>query len=235
MNTDDNSNRGMSGDAGGEQLRWLDDPPRFRRFIKRMIDVIGSIAAIVLLGPILILIAVVIKLTSKGPILLGEERRGYHGRIFTSYKFRSMYTGQPRKQEEYVAELIHGRYGEMGQAGVYKITNDPRITRVGSFLRRTSLDELPQLFNVLLGDMSLVGPRPPLSYEWGEYYDDQYKMRLSCRPGITGLWQVSGRHALSFDEMVKLDLQYASRQSLLLDLRILLRTPFVVLSGRGAY
>lgn len=188
------------------------------------------------LSPIFLLIAVVVRLTSKGPILFRQQRVGQYGARFTFLKFRSMYVNNSAEiHKEYVKKLIAGTADQKGRDGVFKIVDDPRITPIGRFLRRTSLDELPQFLNVLRGDMSLVGPRPPLCYEV-EAYDVWHRRRLlEARPGITGLWQVSGRCRTRFDEMVRLDLQYARKQSLALDLKILLRTPAAVLSGDGAY
>jgi lipopolysaccharide/colanic/teichoic acid biosynthesis glycosyltransferase len=220
--------------ADEERVKWLEDRPPFQRFMKRAMDIVGSIAAIVFFSPVLLLIAAAIKLTSPGPILFRQARRGYHGKEFVFLKFRSMYMDEPSIHEEYVRQLVSGKYGKMGEAGVYKLQNDPRFTRVGTFLRRTSLDELPQFFSVLLGPMSLVGPRPPLSYEW-DAYEPRHKKRFSCKPGITGLWQVSGRSRVTFDQMVELDMKYASTQTFWLDLKILLRTPVDVIARGGAY
>jgi lipopolysaccharide/colanic/teichoic acid biosynthesis glycosyltransferase len=207
--------------------------------VKRAVDVIGSLLALILLSPILLGIALAVKLTSKGPVFFRQERVGQYFERFTFLKFRSMYVNCDSKiHREYVTGLIAGagkKHTDAKGNGVFKITDDPRITSVGRFLRRSSLDELPQFFNVLMGHMSLVGPRPPLAYEV-KSYDFWHRRRLfEAKPGITGLWQVSGRCRLSFDDMVRLDLEYARRTSFLLDLEILLRTPFAVLSGDGAY
>ena len=207
--------------------------------IKRCIDVFGSFCALVLLSPLLLVIAVVIKLTSKGPILFTQQRLGQYGVRFTFLKFRSMYfQNDPKIHRDYVRQLISGNQGNQQQSshvGVYKIKNDPRVTPVGRFLRKTSLDELPQFFNVLKGEMSLVGPRPPIPYEV-ETYDIWHRRRfLEVKPGITGLWQVEGRSKVKFDEMVRLDLKYAKTWSPWLDIKILMRTPTAVLRGDGAY
>jgi lipopolysaccharide/colanic/teichoic acid biosynthesis glycosyltransferase len=209
------------------------------RLIKRAIDISGSVAALILLSPLLLAIAIAIKLTSKGPILFKQTRVGQYGGRFTFLKFRSMHFQSDAKiHRDYVHRLIAGKEeSEPGAAGggVYKIKDDPRITAVGKILRKTSLDELPQFFNVLKGEMSLVGPRPPIPYEV-EAYDIWHRRRfLEVKPGITGLWQVNGRSRVKFEDMVRLDLQYARTWSLGLDLRILLETPRAVLFGGGAY
>jgi len=207
--------------------------------IKRSIDIIGSLCALVLLSPVLLVIAIAIKLTSKGPILFKQQRLGQYGIRFTFLKFRSMYFQSHAKiHEDYVKEFISGnqhRTQARSQNGIYKIQDDPRVTPVGRFLRKTSLDELPQFFNVLKGEMSLVGPRPPIPYEV-EKYDIWHRRRfLEVKPGITGLWQVEGRSRTRFDEMVRLDLKYAKTWSPWMDIKILLRTPKAVLRGDGAY
>jgi exopolysaccharide biosynthesis polyprenyl glycosylphosphotransferase len=209
---------------------------RWSRSFKRAMDVAGSLAALMVLSPIFLLIAAAVRFSSKGPILFRQYRIGQYGGRFTFLKFRSMYVNNNSDiHQEYVKKLIAGTADQKGREGVFKIVNDPRITPVGRLLRRTSLDELPQFLNVLKGEMSLVGPRPPLPYEV-EAYDVWHRRRLlEARPGITGLWQVNGRSRTRFDEMVRLDLQYARKQSLWLDLKILLRTPAAVLSGNGAY
>ena len=213
------------------------DRARASQVVKRLIDIGGSLAALILLSPLLIAIAAIIKLTSRGPVLFRQERVGQYGARFTFLKFRSMYFMSDHTiHKEYTKSLISGS-ARSGQSSpkVYKITADPRITPVGRLLRRTSLDELPQLFNVLTGEMSLVGPRPPIPYET-EHYDIWHKQRLlAAKPGITGLWQVEGRSRVSFDEMVRLDLEYARTWSLWLDLKLLLRTPHAVVSAKGAY
>jgi exopolysaccharide biosynthesis polyprenyl glycosylphosphotransferase len=215
------------------------DHKRASRLVKRGMDVAGSLLGLVLLSPVLTCVALAIKFTSKGPVLFRQHRIGQFGRTFTFLKFRSMYvSNDPAIHKEYTRQFISGQaatFNGNGSHGVYKITNDPRVTPVGRFLRRTSLDELPQLLNVLLGHMSLVGPRPPVPYEF-ECYQVWHKRRLlAVRPGITGLWQVGGRSKVKFDEMVRLDLQYASAWSVWLDVKILLQTPRAVLAGIGAY
>lgn len=209
------------------------------RVIKRAIDIVASLAALIVLSPVLLPVAIAIKLTSKGPTLFKQTRVGQYGVRFTFLKFRSMYFGNdPHIHQDYVARLISGRGdGEQGDVngGVYKIKDDPRITPLGKFLRKTSVDELPQLFNVLKGEMSLVGPRPPIPYEV-EAYDIWHRRRfLEVKPGITGLWQVRGRSRTKFEDMVRLDLEYARTWSLGLDFKILLETPRAVFFGGGAY
>ena len=206
---------------------------------KRLMDILGSVVGLILCLPVLVMIALAIKLTSKGPVLFRQVRLGQYGKKFTFLKFRSMYiNNDPTIHEEYVKRFIVGASGTEQTAGqqqkLYKLTADPRITPVGRFLRNTSLDELPQFLNVLKGQMSLVGPRPPVIYEY-ESYDLWHKQRLSAvRPGITGLWQVDGRSRVKFDEMVRLDIRYARSWSLWLDIKILLQTPRAVVSGIGA-
>jgi len=212
---------------------------RTGRALKRAIDVLGSVALIALLSPVFLMIAAAIKLTSRGPVLFRQKRIGEHGTPFTFLKFRSMYiNNDSREHKEYVRKLIEGKAEKNGAngngTGVFKLTNDPRITRVGRFLRRSSLDELPQLLNVLRGEMSLVGPRPPVPYEVEAYATWHRRRLLEAKPGITGLWQVHGRSRVQFDDMVRLDLRYARECSPLLDLKILLQTPKAVLGGDGA-
>ncbi|HZR66789.1 MAG TPA: sugar transferase [Terriglobales bacterium] len=221
----------------------LDDRRKYQFAIKRAIDVAGSGIGLALFAPLFLAIAALVKLSSRGPVFFRQQRIGQHGMPFTFLKFRTMYTNNDHSaHKEYVKKLIAGEAqahsngdGDSAESGVYKITSDPRVTRIGSFLRRTSIDELPQLINVLKGEMSLVGPRPPIQYEV-ESYDIWHRGRLmEAKPGITGLWQVSGRCRIKFDEMVRLDIRYARTWSLWLDLKILLRTPLAVLIGEGAY
>jgi len=208
--------------------------------IKRMMDVAGGAALLLMLSPLLAAIAAMIKLTSKGPVIFEQERLGRFGARFKCLKFRTMYTdNDPKIHQEYIQQFISGNEASGNSNGsqqpVYKIVNDPRVTTVGRFLRKTSLDELPQFWNVLRGEMSLVGPRPPVQYEF-EIYDIWHRRRiLDVKPGVTGLWQVSGRSRTRFDDMVRLDLRYCQTWSLWLDLKILLSTPRAVLGGDGAY
>jgi exopolysaccharide biosynthesis polyprenyl glycosylphosphotransferase len=210
--------------------------------IKRFIDIVGSIFGIILFSPFFIIIPLCIKLTSKGTVLFKQERIGIFGRKFTFLKFRTMYVAcDDRIHREYVEQFINGQKafeksgGNGKDACVFKIKNDPRITLIGKFLRRTSFDELPQFFNVLKGDMSLVGPRPCLTYECDKYDTWHKKRVLEIKPGITGLWQVKGRSSTNFNDMVRLDIQYIRDLSLWLDLKILLKTPWVIITGKGAY
>jgi len=211
----------------------------FPRSVKRMMDVVGSAVALVVLSPVWVLISLAIKLTSQGPILFRQERVGQFGVPFTLLKFRSMEDqNDPSLHLEYIKRFISREVdsGEVGtsQKAIYKIRNDPRVTRFGSFLRRSSLDEIPQLVNVMKGEMSLVGPRPPIPYELARY-DVWHKRRVfELKPGMTGLWQVQGRSRTTFDDMVRLDLKYSNSWSLWLDIKILLQTPRAVLSGEGA-
>ena len=207
--------------------------------LKRGMDILGSGVLLLILSPLLALIALAIKLSSQGPVIFKQERLGQFGRSFKCLKFRTMYANNdPKIHREYVQNFIAGK-AEKQEAGngepvVYKIKNDPRVTPIGKLLRKTSLDEFPQFWNVLRGDMSLVGPRPPVPYEF-EVYDLWHRRRvLEVRPGVTGLWQVSGRSRTCFDDMVRLDLRYAQRWSLWLDLKILLATPRAVFTGEGA-
>jgi len=207
--------------------------------IKRVIDVAGSAALLLVLSPFLLVIMALIKLTSKGPVLFEQERLGRLGARFKCLKFRTMYSNNdPKIHQDYVQQFIAGKAGLDNSEGaaqpVYKLVKDPRITSVGGFLRKTSLDELPQFWNVLRGDMSLVGPRPPVPYEF-EVYDIWHRRRvLEVKPGVTGLWQVSGRNRMRFDEMVRLDLRYCQTWSIWLDVKILLATPWAVFNGGGA-
>jgi lipopolysaccharide/colanic/teichoic acid biosynthesis glycosyltransferase len=210
------------------------------RLAKRAMDIMGSLFALIVLSPLLMVIAVAIKLTSRGPVLFRQQRVGQHGQKFTFLKFRSMYFSDDHEvHKEYVKSLIAGTngsaYSNGSQTEVFKLTNDPRITPVGRFLRRTSLDEVPQFINVLTGKMSLVGPRPPIPYEYESYNLWHVQRLLAVKPGITGLWQVEGRSRVAFDDMVRLDLKYANSWSVWLDLKILWRTPAAVVSGAGAY
>ena len=208
---------------------------RFSRLAKRALDVVLSLIAIILFSPLFILISVAVKLTSKGPILFRQERVGQYGRRFSFLKFRSMKCGSNSHiHQEYVKQFISGTIVKE-QGVTYKITQDPRLTRIGGFLRKSSLDELPQLINVLKGEMSLVGPRPAIPYEI-DFYQMWHRTRfLEVKPGITGLWQVTGRSKTTFDDMVRLDLRYVKQWSFWLDIKILLRTPQAVFSGEGAY
>jgi lipopolysaccharide/colanic/teichoic acid biosynthesis glycosyltransferase len=207
--------------------------------IKRIVDVIGSIAGILIFSPFFIMIPALIKLTSPGPVLFRQERVGQYGKHFTFLKFRSMYVNNNADvHKEYVHNLIAGKTSaQAGSDGagknIYKITDDKRVTPLGKILRKTSLDELPQFFNVLGGDMSLAGPRPPIPYEIEKYEIWHRRRIMEVKPGITGLWQVEGRSSTTFDEMVRLDIRYARTWSLWLDMKILWRTVRAVISREG--
>jgi lipopolysaccharide/colanic/teichoic acid biosynthesis glycosyltransferase len=208
--------------------------------IKRVMDIAGSALLLTLCAPLFLVVALAIKASSKGCVLFRQQRVGQYGQHFTFLKFRSMHADNDhRVHQEYATKLIAGEFGSATSNGngngVYKLTNDQRVTRVGRFLRRTSLDELPQFLNVLKGEMSLVGPRPPIPYELRAYQTWHRRRLLEVKPGITGLWQVTGRSRVTFDEMVRLDLRYATSWSPWLDLRILVRTPLAVIKGSGAY
>jgi exopolysaccharide biosynthesis polyprenyl glycosylphosphotransferase len=206
--------------------------------LKRAIDIVGSTVLLILCSPSFLVIALAVKLSSKGPVFFRQRRVGQYGRSFTFLKFRTMYANNdPTVHREFVTKLIasreHGTESGNGEK-VFKIKDDKRVTRIGKFLRRTSLDELPQFLNVLWGDMSLVGPRPPIPYELAAYQTWHRRRLLDVKPGITGLWQVTGRSRVKFDEMVRLDLRYATTWTPWLDLRILVRTPLAVIKGSGA-
>lgn len=208
--------------------------------IKRLIDVLASAAILIACSPLFLLIALAIKFTSKGPVLFRQKRIGQYGRQFTFLKFRSMHVNNSdQAHKKFVKELISGnteRHStKAGNDVRYKIKDDKRVTPIGRILRRTSLDELPQLFNVLKGDMSLVGPRPAIPYEVELYLIWHRRRVLAAKPGITGIWQVTGRSRVKFDEMVRMDLRYAMAWSPWLDLKILLRTPLAVIRGSGAF
>jgi lipopolysaccharide/colanic/teichoic acid biosynthesis glycosyltransferase len=213
---------------------------RFPLVLKRGIDIVGSIMLLLIFSPLFAAIALVIKLTSRGPIIFRQGRLGQLGKRFECLKFRTMYAdNDPKIHRDFVRKFIAGatkhRHRNETEEGIYKIKHDPRVTPFGRFLRKISLDELPQFWNVLRGEMSLVGPRPPVPYEF-EVYDFWHQRRvLELKPGVTGLWQVSGRSRTSFDDMVRLDLRYSQRWSLWLDFKILLATPLAVFTGNGAY
>jgi lipopolysaccharide/colanic/teichoic acid biosynthesis glycosyltransferase len=233
----------------GEEGLWPVDPvlyPDLRRrwmrrtwydVLKRGLDVIGSLTILLGLLPLFVLIAALVRSSSRGPVLFRQVRIGQMAKPFTMLKFRTMYSNADhRLHQDFVSAFIKARDRDHqpGQQRFFKLTNDPRVTPVGRLLRNTSLDELPQLWNVLRGDMSLVGPRPPLPYEL-EHYEPWHRRRiLEAKPGITGLWQVAGRSRTTFDEMVRLDLRYARMRSLWTDIKILLATPAAVISGNGA-
>jgi lipopolysaccharide/colanic/teichoic acid biosynthesis glycosyltransferase len=247
--------------TAAEFTPWIATPVEDKSpslIVKRFLDYALATLFLMLCLPLFAAIAAAIKLTSPGPVLFVQQRVGKNGRVFPFFKFRTMkHNADDSVHREFSRDFItHGRNGNgngqhgngngNGHAGVerragttangkvYKLTRDPRVTAIGQLLRRTSLDELPQLFNVLRGEMSLVGPRPPVIYEL-EHYQDWHKQRLVARPGITGLWQVSGRSSVPFDEMVLLDLYYIEHRSTFMDLQIMAKTLPVMLLGSGGY
>jgi exopolysaccharide biosynthesis polyprenyl glycosylphosphotransferase len=221
-------------------------PMRLRRFdrsgpetlVKRFVDVVGAAAGLMLLAPLFAVLAIAVRATSPGPAIYRSERVGRHGRRFRMYKFRTMRDGNdPRAHEQYLkAHIREGRPAEITDSGIriYKPRRDPRVTPLGAWLRKLSLDELPQLYNVLRGEMSLVGPRPCLPYEW-DLYRSWQKRRLDVKPGCTGLWQVTGRSRVRFEDMVMLDLIYAHNSNLFGDLKLIAQTLPVMVQGKGAY
>jgi lipopolysaccharide/colanic/teichoic acid biosynthesis glycosyltransferase len=207
------------------------------QLIKRVFDIVGSLALLAVLAPLFLLIAALVKMKSPGPVFFRQERVGRKLKTFRMLKFRTMHVNADhRLHREFVSQFIKsgGHDQQPGASGIFKLVNDPRVTPVGSVLRRTSLDELPQLLNVLRGEMSLVGPRPPLPYEVEQYEPWHIRRVVEAKPGMTGLWQVGGRSRTTFDDMVRLDLRYARARSLRFDLKILLATPGAVFSGKGA-
>ncbi|WP_077619800.1 sugar transferase [Bacillus sinesaloumensis] len=196
--------------------------------LKRSMDIVGAIIGLFITSLLFIVVSIAIKIEDpKGPVFFSQVRVGKDGTKFKMYKFRSMVSDA----EERLAELL--KYNETTGA-MFKMKNDPRITKIGRFIRKTSIDELPQLFNVLKGDMSLVGPRPPLEREVKEY-TDYHKQRLMVTPGCTGLWQVSGRSNIGFEDMVSLDLEYIQKRTLLFDIKIILRTILVLFGSKDAF
>ncbi len=206
----------------------------WQAILRRTADIVVGTCLVLLLSPVLILVALAIRLDSRGPALFRQRRVGHEEREFTLLKFRSMRVdADPRGHREYVTSLIQGSAANGGRENLYKLAVDDRITPVGRWIRRWSLDELPQLFNVIAGHMTLVGPRPAIPYEVAEY-PSWYLQRFSVKPGLTGLWQVSGRSERTYEEMVRLDVEYARDRTLLLDLSILAKTPWVVVGRKGA-
>ena len=205
---------------------------------KRALDILGALVALVVLSPVMLIAALIIKLTSSGPVIFRQTRVGQGGAPFVMYKFRSMRTNiDDSAHREFVASLIDGTVPPSGTgetAGQFKMKADPRVTAIGRFIRKTSIDELPQFYNVLVGDMSLVGPRPPVPYEAEKYKAWHRRRVFEMKPGLTGIWQVEGRSRVSFDDMVRMDLRYLQLSSLRFDLTILLRTVLVVLTCEGA-
>ena len=220
----------------GKALRASSWQRRTLGALQRCFDVLFALTLILLLSPILIGVALAVRIDSRGPAFFRQRRVGYLEKEFTLFKFRSMRVdADPQGHPEYVTALIkgEGQNPNGGGENLYKLAVDNRITAVGRWIRRWSLDELPQLFNVVRGDMTLVGPRPAIPYEVAEY-PSWYRERFAVKPGLTGYWQVSGRSERTYEEMVRLDIEYAKRRTLGLDLSILLKTPWVVLSRKGA-
>lgn len=206
---------------------------------KRLMDIVIAAGLLVVTSPLFLIVALLIKRSGPGPVFFVQERLGRDGQPFLFYKFRTMeHNSDDAIHRQFAAMFINGDEEgcrkRNGNRKIFKMSQDPRITGIGSWLRRTSLDELPQIFNVLRGDMSLVGPRPPIVYEI-EHYQPWHMERLKVTPGLTGLWQVSGRSSVPFEEMVRLDVHYINHWSLWMDLRILLKTVPVVLQGTGGY
>lgn len=199
----------------------------FYRICKRFMDVVCSAAALAVLSPIFLAVAVAIKLEDKGPVIFTQNRTGKDGRVFRMYKFRSMYVDAEKRRSELLAR-------NEADGPLFKIADDPRVTKVGRFIRRTSIDELPQLVNILKGEMSIVGPRPLVTYEQNQCTEYQAQ-RLLVKPGLTCIWQVSGRSDTSFDELIEMDLEYIRNQSLWLDIKLILKTVVVVFTHKGAY
>ena len=196
-------------------------------FCKRAMDIIGSLAGLILLSPLLLIIAIAIKIEDpKGSIFFAQQRCGKDNKLFPMYKFRSMVSNA----EELLEELME--HNEM-DGPVFKIKDDPRITKVGKFIRKTSVDELPQLFNLLMGDMSIVGPRPAIPHEVAEY-DDYHKQRLLVKPGLTCIWQVSGRNSIGFDEWMEMDLEYITTRNLWIDIKLIFKTVGVLFGDENA-
>ena len=206
--------------------------------LKRVFDIVASLILLIVLSPVFGIISLIIKLTSEGPVIFTQKRVGLNGKLFNFYKFRTMYKNNDEHiHKNYIKSLISGKIDSLNNGSdgdpLFKLKNDPRITPIGRFLRKTSLDELPQLWHVLKGDMSLIGPRPPIPYEVEAYEPWHLRRIYEMKPGITGLWQVSGRNKLPFSEQVRLDIKYAKRWSFLLDLKILLKTIPTVIFATG--
>jgi lipopolysaccharide/colanic/teichoic acid biosynthesis glycosyltransferase len=225
----------MRSDPDGRDAAGWISRPRFYLVVKRLLDVVLGAVLVVVTAPIMALTAAAIRLDTPGPVLFRQERVGKDGATFEMIKFRSMIAGNDDSiHRDYYRRLVEGtaEARTTAQGEQVFLLDDPRVTRVGRILRRTSLDELPNVFNVLTGDMSLVGPRPSIHYEV-DLYDERARGRLAVKPGMTGLAQVRGRGALTFQEIIELDLEYVARRSLWLDFKILLATPAAVVKRRG--
>jgi len=222
--------------AQWDPAELIEHTPVIRQAIKRLLDVLGSAALLLLLAPAFAVIAALVKLKSSGPILFRQTRIGRNMKPFKMLKFRTMHVNaDPALHRAFVSGFIaSSSTTQPDGSALFKLVGDPRVTPIGAVLRRTSLDELPQLWNVLQGEMSLVGPRPPLPYEVEQYRPWHARRVVEAKPGITGLWQIGGRSRTTFDDMVRLDLQYAKAQSFWTDIKILLATPGAVFSGKGA-
>ena len=195
--------------------------------IKRLIDVVCSFLGVIVLSPLFIIIAIIIKMTSKGPVFFSQKRVGKNGKEFDMYKFRSMVVNAEELKEKLASQ------NEMS-GPMFKMKDDPRVTKVGKFIRKTSIDELPQLWNVLKGDMSLVGPRPSLPKEVAQFEDWMYK-RLEVKPGLTCYWQVSGRNNIDFEDWMKLDIKYVDERSTWIDIKLIFKTVFVLFGDKNAH
>ena len=195
--------------------------------LKRLMDVVCSLAALVLLSPLFLITAIAIKREDQGPVIFAQDRTGKNGKVFRMYKFRSMYVDAEKRRNELLAQ-------NEADGPLFKIAEDPRITKVGRFIRKTSIDELPQLVNILKGEMSFVGPRPLVTYEQNQCNEYQAQ-RLLVKPGLTCIWQVSGRSDTKFDELIEMDLEYIRNRSLWLDIKLILKTVVVVFTHKGAY
>ena len=214
----------------GTQLGFESEATRgfsFYEAIKRLIDITCSFVGILVLSPLFIIIAIIVKFTSKGPVFFSQKRVGRNGKEFDMYKFRSMVVNAEELKEKLAAQ------NEMS-GPMFKMKDDPRVTKVGKFIRKTSLDELPQLWNVLKGDMSLVGPRPSLPKEVAQFEDWMYK-RLEVKPGLTCYWQVSGRNNIDFEDWMKLDVKYVKERNLWIDIKLICKTVFVLFGDKNAH
>lgn len=232
--------------GNGEVQIFYPDPSqlslrkKISRISKRSIDILGSLLGLLIFSPVFLVASIIIKFCSAGPVFFRQERVGKGGKIFRIYKFRTMTVKNDESEHrEYMKQFIHGQAqavkDETSGMKVFKLTNDARVTPIGKFLRKTSLDEVPQFINVLLGDMSLVGPRPPIPYEFKEYNLWHRRRVLESKPGITGYWQVEGRSMTNFDGMVRMDIRYINTRSTLFDLKVILKTPLALFTAKGAY
>ena len=222
------NNRPMQRNRSVSRMKIWNFTVKFSYGLKRFFDIVLSLLALIVLMPFFVILAIIIKITSPGPIFFVQTRVGYFGRHFRFYKFRSMYQDAEQRKKALMAQ------NQSADGVIFKMKHDPRITPIGRIIRKTSIDELPQFFNVLFGDMSLVGPRPPLPAEVQQYTLEDRK-RLNVKPGLTCLWQIRGRSDIPFKEQVKLDKEYIQSNSLWQDLKILIQTIPAIISGKGAY